>query len=95
MTYAHLPLLFGGYFHQDWRLEASSVTQAVQNFVSHEPSHNVREARAELRHLMASDLTDVELHDLIVDEWGSCFDPMLIGVEMRAWLAEIDAALIA
>lgn len=92
-TPSHLELLLAGYFHQDWREEASSPAEAVRNFVRREPPHVVRGADSELVALLSSAMTDGELRNLIVGGWGASYDPTLVGKSMRAWLTEIHGVL--
>jgi len=91
MTWVQLPQLFGGYLHQDWDLEASSIEEAVRNFMDREPK--VGRARDELKMLLSGSHTDAELRRLVVDVWGSSYDPTLDGREIREWLHEVASIL--
>lgn len=89
----HLKHLFGAYFHQDWREEASSHVDAVKNFMQGEPPDVVRGATLDLFALLSSTMTDDELRDLIVVGFGSSCDPTLVGTSMRSWLRELHGVL--
>ncbi len=93
MTWVQLPQLFGGYLHQDWDLEASSIEDAVRHFMDREPEEYVLRARAELKMLLSGSHTEAELRRLVVDVWGSSYDPTLDGRGMREWLHEVASIL--
>lgn len=91
--WAQLPLLFGGYLHQDWDLEATSLEDAIRNFVAREPPEHVQKARDELHTLLSCDDTEAGLRHLVVAEWGCSYDPTHDGLSMREWLRHVASIL--
>lgn len=94
MTLTNIRNLIAGYFHEDWRLEATSHEDAVRQFVEREPSDCVADARAELDALLAASISDAELRALVIGKWGSGYDPELEARTIRNWLEEIRLALV-
>lgn len=93
MKLPHLRSLVLGYFHEDWLLEASSLNEAVRQFVAREPPDVVAGARRELKLLLASNPTESQLRGIILEEWKSSYNPEFDGTSMRSWLEEVRRAL--
>jgi hypothetical protein len=78
-----------GYFHEDWRLEASSDREIVSRFRSSNATDEVTAVREDLASLLGAGLSEDELRHLILDEWMVCYDPSLEGRLMSEWLGDL------
>lgn len=84
-----LPHLAGAYFHQDYDLESESADSVIDSFIRDEGEESAAELVSEIDGLLASDLSERELHDLWVVTWGASYDPHDGRLDMRAWLTAI------
>lgn len=57
-------LFMGAYLHQDWRADHDSTEVAFQDFLQSEP-HDALRVPDELRTVLASDLDDSALRELL------------------------------
>jgi len=80
-------LFAGAYLHQDWRDEHASTEAAFRDFLRSEPRH-ASSAADELRTLLASDLDDSALDQLLYDA-GSFYSPQTDGLTTREWLTRL------
>ncbi len=93
MKSRNLRNFIAGCFHEDWRLEASSYLDAVKHYTEREPSVTVGHVRGDLESMLASGVPDSELERLVLDEWGSSYDPASEGLSVRAWLEAVLTVL--
>ncbi len=92
IKFPSLVQLFGAYLHQDWCDEFESPDEAVNAFRSGEPEEAVSAARQELSELIALDLDETALSDLM-SSLGCYYDPTGDGVSTRDWIVSIKALL--
>ena len=92
LKFPSLEQLFGAYLHQDWCDEFESPEEAVDAFRSGEPVEAVSAAKQELGELMAIELDENSLSDLI-GNLGCYYQPSSDGMSVRDWLANIKASL--
>lgn len=81
--------LAGAYFHQDYDLEAGSVSLVIDSFREGEGEASASELVSEIDHLLASHRSDRDLRDLWVVNWGASYDPVDGGHDMRDWLTAV------
>jgi hypothetical protein len=91
---AQLEHLARAYFHQDWELDSESAVAVVDTFVTDEDPAAAAELISEIDHMLASQLTDDELHDLWIKTLGASLDPYDSGQTMRDWLTVLRARLL-
>lgn len=83
--YDGLALLLGAYLHLDFSLEYATSDDAVRDFAEHESGH-IEETVAEIGRLLAGDLDDAALQELLYD-LGSGYRVEGDGYTPRCWLA--------
>lgn len=83
------------YFHQDFDSEADTPLEIVRLFSSNEPPAAVEELISDLESLLHSSMTDREMHELWVREYGASYDPLSDGIEYRRWFADILDILVS
>lgn len=81
------------YFHQDFDLESPTPLGVVLRFRAGEPSAAVDELVADIESVLDSAMTDSEMRELWVDEYGASYDPRADGIDYRRWFAEIVGTL--
>jgi hypothetical protein len=91
--YPELGQFFGAYFHQDWsyeqRLAGGSFENVVHDFKSLNPASFVRQATRELEAFLKIDLSEDELHRIVVDDLGANVNAPGIGFTYRQWLEAV------
>jgi hypothetical protein len=81
------------YFHQDFDLEAPTPLDVVRLFATGEPPAAVDELVSDLESLLDSSMTDSEMRELWIGEYGAAYDPLADGIEYRRWFANIRDVL--
>jgi CdiI immunity protein len=84
-----LHLLVATYFHQDWREEADSPEGVHQVFFSAEPIEFVRLLVTELFEVLDFSMNETKLRNIVLDDFGSYYDPKLENKTVRQWLSEL------
>jgi hypothetical protein len=84
--YWHLQDLFLAYFHEDWRLDAESRTEVVEDFLSTADHERVRGIARDLQELLQEPLDEQTLHDKVLREYSLVHDPWQEDETMRGWL---------
>lgn len=77
------------YFHQDFDLEAATPLDVVRLFASGEPRASVDELKSDLESILDSTMTDREIRELWVVEYGASYDPLADGIGYRRWFCDI------
>ena len=88
---------FGGYFHQDWSLDAPDTNGVVDRYVDDFPKkQDLRILANDLEVLSRAFATDIELEVVLRAEL-ECdgFVPSLVGKSARAWVRELAERLRA
>ena len=85
--------LFGGYFHQDWRLEHTTPAAALTAFIDEAPPEAVREAASELQQLLELPLDDQALSRLLRDGFDCNYRPEDDGMSPTLWLRAVQERL--
>jgi hypothetical protein len=81
--YPELHQFFGGYYHQDWRMDHSTTEAVLHSFIGDSAPHERAMISAQLREVLA--LSDAQLADAVFD-LGAYYDPTPDGQTMREWL---------
>jgi hypothetical protein len=81
---------FGGYFHQDWKLDASDWQSVVQRFLQDSLPDEVRTVATQLGILLAKNLDEESLGDVVLDMDGNRPHPQMT---YYAWLSAIHQIL--
>ena len=91
MIHVHHQLmhLAQAYFHQDFDLEAATPLDVVRLFASGEPSAAVDELKSDVKSVLDSSMTEREMRELWIVEYGASYDPLADGIEYRRWFADI------
>lgn len=84
-----LMYLAQAYFHQDFDLEAPTPLDTVGLFVDSEPPAAVDELVSDLRSVLDSAMTNAEMRELWINDYGASYDPMAEGIEYRSWFTDI------
>jgi CdiI immunity protein len=92
-TYHQLMHLAQAYFHQDFDLDAPTPLDVVHLFAAGEPAAAVIELVSDLESVLSSAMTDKELRELWIDEYGASYDPLVDGSQYRQWFTDILYAL--
>jgi len=87
--YYTLMNVLGGYFHQDWKLEAASPEAVIQHILEDVPHETIAEAASELRGLLRETMDENALEAFMMNPLGVCYDPGADGKSMRQWLEEV------
>lgn len=87
-AFPQLRQFLGGYFHQDWVIEHGTWEEVVGDFIVESPRHAVLESAAELRDLLAAELTDSELAT-VLERLGCSVDPSALHLSTGEWLREV------
>lgn len=91
--YPHLEQFLGGYFHQDWTLEASQSTEVIHRYLSTAPAELIQSLLSETRALMGERLNESMLHQRL-HELGSSFEPAGEKTTSSAWLKKLEQSLV-
>jgi CdiI immunity protein len=81
------------YFHQDYDLEAQTPLGVVRLFREGEPEDAISELKAEIRTILNSPMTDQEIYDLWVRQYGASYDPTSDGEGYRSWFTKVLSEL--
>ncbi|HCB74616.1 MAG TPA: hypothetical protein DEP91_00300 [Sphingomonas bacterium] len=85
--------VLGGYLHQDWPGEFSTVDAAVAAMINAEP-RSLREAAAsEIDALLARETDEARLRTILTDEAGCYYNPASEGSSYRDWLSGLVVRL--
>lgn len=77
------------YFHQDFDLEAPTPLDVVRLFATTEPPAAVDELVSDIESILGSSMTEKEMRQLWIGEYGAAYDPLADGIEYRRWFANI------
>ena len=77
---------FGSYFYQDWQLDFRSRGAAVEDFLQTAGLGVPQAVAKDLRDLLGRNLTEEQLHTLVLDEYSRFYDPWRDEISMREWL---------
>jgi hypothetical protein len=89
--YPHLQQFFGGYFHQDWTLEAEDWQGLAANFIAGADPSTLLNTCQELSRLLNEIVEDGELDD-VLGGLGCCYRPIEMG--NRDWLRGVQKMLL-
>jgi len=79
----------GGYFHEDYDAEFSTVDEAIDRFREESSSDSIDVVVRELSSLLDSPLTEEDLDDLWINQLHANYDPREDGMTYREWFAHV------
>ena len=82
-----LQLFFGGYFHQDWDIDAKTWQHVIANYVGEHPRGDAIELRNDLRAWLD------EGHSQLPAKFRCDYDPQPEGLTDRNWIDRMIAVL--
>jgi CdiI immunity protein len=88
-----LEQFFGGYFNQDWDLDAPDDGAVVALFVREAAPERLDEVRRELDRLLALRLDEKQLRDVLLSDLAAYYDPGPDGLTMTEWLRRVRSLL--
>lgn len=91
-SFPKLAQFLGGYFHQDWPLEASHSSEVISNYVKRASGPTRAALVGEVQALRAEKLKEPQLAKRLT-ELGACLEPKAEGLTYTAWLAALETAL--
>jgi len=77
------------YFHQDFDMEAPTPLDTVHLFVDGEPAAAVEELVSDLRSVLNSSMSDAEMREIWINDYGASHDPLMDGIDYRRWFSDI------
>jgi hypothetical protein len=86
-----LDQFFGGYFHEDWKLDASDWQSVVQNFLRDCSPERVRAVATQLGMLLSMNLDEERLGEMVLDMGVSHYPPQ--SMTYYEWLSAIHEIL--
>lgn len=89
-NFPDLEELVGGYFHQDWKEDASTAAGVLERYLSEWPIESVSKTLDELIALLQEN--DERLASTVMS-MGSYYNPVGDGLTYREWLNQIAARL--
>ena len=83
------------YFHQDYDLEAPTPLDVVESFRKGEPPGAIAELISDLKSILDSSMSEIEMRDLWVNKYGASYDPLTDAKSYRSWFGDILGVLTA
>jgi contact-dependent growth inhibition (CDI) system CdiI-like immunity protein len=77
---------FGSYFYPDWQLDVPSRGAVVADFLQTAGPGVPQALAKDLRDLLGRNLTEEQLHTLVLHEYSRFYDPWRHEISMREWL---------
>lgn len=90
--YPNLDQFLGGYFHEDFLLDAPDAIATVKIFCGEASEEEIRSIASEIRTLL-SNVQDERDLGAAVARLGSCYNPQADGLSFRHWLESVAATL--
>lgn len=81
------------YFHQDYALEASNPMNIVRLFKQGEPPDAVAELISDVESILNSSMSEDEIRNLWINEYGASYDPLMDDIAYRTWFADVLSTL--
>ncbi|HYW12859.1 MAG TPA: contact-dependent growth inhibition system immunity protein [Longimicrobium sp.] len=88
-SYPALAQFFGGYFHQDWDMEAANWEGVVRNFCAAAQPEQIAAVNTEIEALLAGAHDERELSEFVFLQLGCAYDPTVDGIALRNWIMDI------
>ncbi len=92
-TYPHLEQFLGGYFHQDWTLEAPQSMDVIRRYLGSAAAAEIAPLLTETKALIREALPEATLQNRL-QKLGACFEPTGENTTASAWLKNLERALI-
>ena len=84
--YPVLDYFFGGYMHQDWREDYPDEWAALDDFIRSEPEGSAAGFCKEASQLLATEPTEAELRELLLEDFGAAAMVENKGWKYRDWI---------
>lgn len=91
--FSNLYQFFGGYFHEDWDLEAKDAKAVIHNYLNDEKPRIVKEIIDEISLLLEMNLDRGQLRDVLANDLKCSYDPTFYGISDIDWLKWVQATL--
>jgi CdiI immunity protein len=103
--FPNLYQFFGGYFHEDWDLEAKDAEAVIHNYLNDDYYLNddnylndekpriVKQVIDEISLLLEMNLDRYQLSDVLADDLRCSYDPTFYGISDIEWLRWVQATL--
>jgi hypothetical protein len=91
--FPNLYQFFGGYFHEDWDLEAKDAEAVIHNYLNDEKPRIVKQVIDEISQLLEMNLDRSQLSDILADDLRCSYDPTFYGISDIEWLRWVQATL--
>ncbi|MBD2129542.1 hypothetical protein H6F97_24655 [Microcoleus sp. FACHB-1] len=95
VLYPKLKYFFSAYFHQDWKTmydwdgKNASYKEVVKDFKANNPAATVNQAIQELESFLNQNLSEQELHKIVVHELGANFRAAGARLTYQQWLNSV------
>ncbi|SRR6266851_374752 len=89
-----LAQFFGGYFHEDWKLDAKSPSEVVDAYRKDFNSEQRLVLSKAILEYSQSFCLDSELRSGLFHELGCYYDPSADGLSTRDWLQSVSSQLL-
>lgn len=89
-----LKQFFGGYFHEDWRLEAQSPEEALKEYTTHSNQTERILLSKAIQDYIDRFPNEDELSEKLFHELGCYYNPAPSGMPVREWLRGIAVRLL-
>jgi uncharacterized protein (DUF2267 family) len=89
-----LELLFGGFFHQDWRRDGPTAERVLQFFIDSHPPGELERVEQAVTELLDRNLSESELREILVGA-GMEYSPPASGQSYRDFLVLVGRRLSA
>lgn len=81
--------LLGGYFNEDWDLEADNDKGIVEFFLKQESREKIQQTLSELQTLIDQKKSEDELNKIVFGELHCHYNPTADGLTTSQWLTSI------
>jgi hypothetical protein len=89
-----LAQFFGGYFHEDWSLDAKSPNEVVDAYRRDSNAERRLELSKAIQEYSERFANGGELSDRLFHDLGCYYDPTADGVSARDWLQSVSSQLL-
>lgn len=85
-----LKSFLGGYFHEDWELEASEPDEAISRFLESDPgASEIDHIVAQICHYLGDGKDDVAVEHGLLKDLGCYYLPSADGISASDWLRHV------
>jgi hypothetical protein len=81
------------YFHQDFYLDSPTALDVIRLFQETESAGAIAELRADIESILRSPMSEREIYNLWIKDFGASYDPIADGETYRSWFSRVVAEL--